>query len=145
MGANVTGNIAVAMGLAIYTFLIVNISGNKNYWKHIFNTPGIPVFLKLPIPLMPIVEIFGIITKPFILMVRLFANITAGHIITLAFLSLIFVFGEISPQFGFGISGLSVLFGIFMKMLELLVSLIQAYVFTLLTALYIGAAVLEEH
>lgn len=145
MGANVTGNITVAMGLALFTFVVVNINGNKHYWQDIFNTPGVPVFLKLPIPLLPIIEVVGMLTKPFVLMVRLFANITAGHIITLGFFSLIFVFGQLSPEFGYGISVLSVLFGIFMTMLELLVSLIQAYVFTLLTSLYIGAAVSGGH
>ncbi len=145
MGANVTGNISVAMGLALFTFVVVNINGNKHYWQDIFNTPGVPVFLKLPIPLLPIIELMGVLIKPFVLMVRLFANITAGHIIKLGFLSLIFVFGQLSPEFGYGISVLSVLFGIFMIMLELLVSLIQAYVFTLLTSLYIGAAVSGGH
>lgn len=145
MGANVTGNITVAMGLALFTFVVVNINGNKHYWLDIFNAPGVPTFLKLPIPLMPIIEIVGMITKPFVLMVRLFANISAGHIITLGFFSLIFVFGQLSPEFGYGISVLSVMFGIFMTMLELLVSLIQAYVFTLLTSLYIGAAVSGGH
>lgn len=145
MGANVTGNITVAMGLALFTFVVVNINGNKHYWLDIFNAPGVPTFLKLPIPLMPIIEIVGMLTKPFVLMVRLFANISAGHIITLGFFSLIFVFGQLSPEFGYGISVLSVLFGIFMTMLELLVSLIQAYVFTLLTSLYIGAAVSGGH
>lgn len=145
MGANVTGNISVAMGLAVFTFLIVNINGNKHYWQDIFNAPTVPTFLKLPIPLMPIIELVGMFTKPFVLMIRLFANITAGHIITMGFFSLIFIFGAMSPGFGFAISPISVLFGVFMTMLELLVALIQAYVFTLLTALYIGAAVSGGH
>jgi F-type H+-transporting ATPase subunit a len=145
MGANVTGNISVAAGLAVFTFIVVNVNGNKHYWLDIFNAPNVPTFLKLPIPLMPIIEIVGIIIKPFVLMIRLFANITAGHIITMGFFSLIFVFAKLSPDFGYGISVLSVLFGIFMTMLELLVALIQAYVFTLLTSLYIGAAVSGGH
>lgn len=145
MGANVTGNITVAMGLAIFTFIVVNINGNKHYWLDIFNAPNVPTFLKLPIPLMPIIEIVGMITKPFVLMIRLFANISAGHIIVMGFFSLIFVFAQVAPAAGYGISVISVLFGIFMTMLELLVALIQAYVFTLLTSLYIGAAVSGGH
>jgi len=95
MGANVTGNISVTAGLAVTAFFAINLSGNRRYWQHIFNTPNVPVFLKLPIPLMPIIELVGLFTKPFVLMVRLFANITAGHIITLGFVSLIFVFSQI--------------------------------------------------
>jgi F-type H+-transporting ATPase subunit a len=132
------------MVLAIFTFLITTFSGNKSYWKHIINAPGVPWWLKFPIPLMPVVEIIGVITKPFVLMVRLFANITAGHIIALGFFSLIFIFGNMSTYAGYGISILSVAFTIFMTLLELLVAFIQAYVFTLLSALYFGMAT-EEH
>jgi F-type H+-transporting ATPase subunit a len=144
-GANVTGNIAVTMSLALLTFIITTINGNYNYYKHIFNTPGVPWWLKIPIPLLPIIELVGVFTKPFVLMVRLFANITAGHIIALGFFSLIFVFGEISIYAGYGISLLSVAFTIFMNFLELLVAFIQAYVFTLLSAIYFGMAVEEPH
>jgi len=144
-GANITGNIGVTGVLAIFTFIITAVSGNRNYWKHIVNTPDVPWWLKIPIPLMPIVEIMGLITKPFVLMVRLFANITAGHIIVLGFISLIFIFGNLNPGLGYGISVLSVAFAIFMGFLELLVALIQAYVFTLLSALYIGMATEEHH
>lgn len=144
-GANVTGNITITMVLAVFTFIITTFSGNKNYWVHIFNTPGVPWWLKFPVPLMPLVELMGVFTKPFVLMVRLFANITAGHMIVLAFVSLIFIFGEISPMLGYGTSVISVLFVIFMDMLELLVALIQAYVFTLLSALYFGMATEEHH
>jgi F-type H+-transporting ATPase subunit a len=144
-GANVTGNISVTLVLALFTFAITTFSGNKNYWKHIFNTPGVPWWLKFPIPLMPIVELMGVFTKPFVLMVRLFANISAGHIIILAFMSLIFIFGNISPGAGYGVSVVSVGFGIFMTLLELLVAFIQAFVFTLLSALYFGMAVEEAH
>lgn len=143
-GANVTGNIAVTGVLAVFSLVVTTFSANKDYWKHIFNTPGVPVWLKLPIPLMPIVEIIGVFTKPFVLMVRLFANITAGHIIILGFISLIFIFGNLNPGLGYGVSVVSVLFAVFMGMLELLVAFIQAYVFTLLSALYFGMA-LEEH
>jgi F-type H+-transporting ATPase subunit a len=145
-GANVTGNIAVTLVMAVFTFVITTVNGNKHYWVDIINTPGVPWWLKLPIPLMPIVEIIGIITKPFVLMIRLFANITAGHIIVLGFVSLIFIFGAINAALGYGVSVVSVAFMIFMNLLELLVAFIQAYVFTLLSALYFGLATIEpEH
>lgn len=143
-GANVTGNIAVTAILALLTLLITSFSGNKNYWKHIFNTPGVPWWLKFPIPLMPIVEFMGVFTKPFVLMIRLFANITAGHIIIMGFLSLIFIFGAMNPVAGYGISILSMIFYLFMSMLELIVAFVQAYIFALLTSMYIGTAV-EDH
>lgn len=144
-GVNVTGNIAITMILAIFTFIITTFSGNRNYWKHIFNAPGVPWWLKFPIPLMPIVEIIGVFTKPFVLMVRLFANITAGHIVILGFMSLIFIFAKIHFGLGLGVSVISVAFSLFMDMLELLVAFIQAYVFTLLSALYFGMATEEHH
>jgi F-type H+-transporting ATPase subunit a len=145
-GANVTGNIAVTLVMAVFTFIITSINGNKAYWIDIVNTPGVPWWLKFPVPLMPIVEIIGIITKPFVLMIRLFANITAGHIIVLGFVSLIFIFGAISMALGLGVSVVSVAFMVFMSLLELLVAFIQAYVFTLLSALYFGLATAEhEH
>lgn len=143
-GANVTGNIAVTGVLAAFSLVVTTFAANKDYWKHIFNTPGVPVWLKVPIPLMPIVELIGVFTKPFVLMVRLFANITAGHIIILGFISLIFIFGNISTGLGYGVGVVSVLFAVFIGLLELLVAFIQAYVFTLLSALYFGMA-LEEH
>ena len=144
-GANVTGNIGVTGVLALFTFIITTFSGNKAYWVHIVNAPGGPWWLKLPIPLMPFVELMGVFTKPFVLMVRLFANITAGHIIILGFISLIFIFGNISEGLGYGVSVVSVGFSIFMGILELLVAFIQAYVFTLLSALYFGMATEEHH
>lgn len=144
-GANVTGNIAVTMVLAVFTFVITTFSGNKNYWMHIINAPGVPWWLKFPVPLMPIVEIIGVFTKPFVLMVRLFANIAAGHIIVLGFMSLIFIFGSINAYLGLGVSVVSLLFSVFMSVLELLVAFIQAYVFTLLSALYFGMATEEHH
>lgn len=143
-GANVTGNIAVTGILAMFTFIITTFSANKNYWKHIYNAPGVPWWLKFPVPLMPFVEFLGVFTKPFVLMVRLFANITAGHIIILGFMSLIFIFGNIKGLMGAAVAPVSVAFGIFMGFLELLVAFIQAYVFTLLSALYFGMA-MEEH
>lgn len=144
-GANLTGNIAVTMVLALFTFAITTFSANKNYWIHIINTPGVPWWLKIPVPLMPIVELMGVFTKPFVLMVRLFANITAGHIIVLGFMSLIFIFGTMNPAIGYGVSVVSIAFSVFMSLLELLVAFIQAYVFTLLSALYFGMATEEHH
>lgn len=141
-GANLTGNIAVTLVLALITFIIVTVKGNKHYWHHILAMPGVPgwvLFILTP------VEILGMFLKPFVLMIRLFANITAGHIIALSFFSLIFVFGETNAGAGYGVSVMSLAFTVFMTMLELLVAFIQAYVFTFLSAMYIGAAVEEPH
>ncbi len=143
-GANLTGDISVTLVLALFTFVITSFSGSRDYWVHLVNAPGIPLWLKLPLPLMPIVEIMGVFIKPFVLTIRLFANITAGHIVALGFYSLIFIFAEKSIIAGYGISVLSIAFTVFMGILELLVAFIQAYVFTLLSALYIGLA-LEKH
>ncbi len=140
-GANVTGNIAVTLVLATFTFIITSINGNKSYWGHIFAPPGVPKALW--ILLVPI-EIIGMLNKPIVLMIRLFANITAGHIIILGFFSLIFIFGAVNQSLGLGVSVLSVAFTTFMSFLELLVAFLQAYVFTLLSSLYFGSAV-EEH
>ena len=139
-GANLTGNIAVTGILALITFFVTQFSAGKEYWLDIVNTPGVPWWLKIPLPIMPFVEIMGVFTKPFVLMVRLFANITAGHIIVLGFISLIFIFGQMAPAIGYGVSVVSVFFYIFMGCLELLVAFIQAFVFTLLSAIYIGMA-----
>jgi len=135
-GANVTGNIAVTLVLAVFTFIITQFSGTKDYWKHIFATPGVPVLLA---PIMVPIEIIGLFTKPFALMVRLFANIAAGHIIVLSLVSLIFIFKSIL------IAPASVAFVIFMDCLEILVAFLQAYVFTLLSALFIGLAAKQHH
>jgi F-type H+-transporting ATPase subunit a len=143
-GANVTGNIAVTATLALITFFVTLFSSNKNYWKHIFNTPGVPWWLKIPLPLMPLVELVGVFTKPLVLMIRLFANISGGHIIVLGFICLIFIFGGMAPAIGYGVSVGSLFFYLFMGLLELVVAFVQAFVFTLLSALYIGMA-LEEH
>jgi len=144
-GANVTGNISVTMVLALFTFVITTFSGNKHYWKEIYN-PDVPWWLKFPVPLMPVVELTGLITKPFVLMVRLFANMMAGHMIITVFVSLIFIFGSImGTAAGFGVSILSIAFSVFIMLLDVLVSFIQAYVFTLLSALYIGMASAEHH
>lgn len=140
--ANLTGNIAVTMTLAAITFLITNFSGNKYYWKHIFMPPGVPGWL---LPLMIPIEIIGILTKPFALMIRLFANITAGHMIILSIISLIFIFGQNNPWVGGGVSVVAVAFSIFMMFLELLVATLQAYIFTILSSLFIGAAIADPH
>ncbi|MCE9539382.1 MAG: F0F1 ATP synthase subunit A, partial [Bacteroidetes bacterium] len=141
-GVNVTGSISIAMVLAGFVLLITFVVANKHYWRHVFAMPGVPVgvlFILTPI------EILGVFLRPFVLMIRLFANITAGHIISLAFFSLIFIFGEMNVGLGFGVSILSLVFTIFMGALELLVAFLQAYVFTLLAAIYFGAAVDEGH
>jgi F-type H+-transporting ATPase subunit a len=144
-GANLTGNIAVTMTLALFTFVITNVSGNGNYWKHIFNTPGVPLWLKLPIPLMPFVEFLGVFTKPLVLMIRLFANITAGHIIVLGFITLIYIFSQMSTGLAYGVSLISISFNVFITIIELLVAFIQAFVFTFLSAIYFGLAIEEHH
>ena len=144
-GANITGNIAITMVLALFTFFITTFSSNKHYWVEIFNNPEIPWWLKFPIPLVPITEIMGVFTKPFVLMIRLFANILAGHMVATVFFSLIFIFGAMSPGIGYGASVLTMAFTLFWALLELLVSFIQAYVFTLLSAVYFGMAKVEVH
>ncbi len=144
-GSNVAGNIAVTMVLAIFTFIITTASTNKAYWVHIVNMPGVPWWLKFPLPIMPLVELMGVFTKPFVLMVRLFANILAGHIVLLGFVSMIFIFGALSPIGGYAVSIFSVAFSIFLSLLEILVAFIQAYVFTLLSALYFGMAKVTDH
>lgn len=144
-GANVTGNIAVTMTLALFTFVITTVIANRGYWVHIVNTPGVPWWLKIPVPLMPIVELLGVFIKPFVLMLRLFANMTAGHIIPLGFFALIFIFGEMSKSVGYSVSVVSVALSLFMGILELLVAFLQAYVFTLLSAMYFGMAIEEHH
>ena len=133
--SNLTGNIYFTFVMAFITFIVTTLSGNKTYWGHIFNTPGVPVWLA---PIMIPVEIIGMLTKPFALMIRLFANITAGHIIILSLVSLIFIFKTVA------IGPVAGAFVLFMSVLEMLVAALQAYVFTLLSALFIGQAV-EEH
>lgn len=141
--ANITGNIAVTLTLAVFTFLITMFSSTKHYWKHIFSPPGVPVWV---LPVMVPVEIFGIFVKPAALCIRLFANMTAGHLVILSLIGLIFIFGEMSPAGGFGISILSVAFTLFMFLIELLVAVLQAFIFTILSALFISeAAASPEH
>ena len=143
-GANVTGNIAVTMVLALCTFVAVNMFANKHYWKEIL-WPDVPVFLKFPIPIMQIIEIFGLIAKPFSLMVRLFANIMAGHAMILGLVSVIFVTVKLGAVINGSMTFITMLFGVFMDCLELLVAFIQAYVFTMLSAVFIGMSRQEEH
>ncbi|HNS29744.1 MAG TPA: F0F1 ATP synthase subunit A [Tenuifilaceae bacterium] len=144
-GANTTGNIAVTMALALCTLILILTSGNKHFWKDIFNPPGIPIFLKLPIPIMPFVEMASWIIKPLVLMIRLFANILAGHIIAMVLFGLIFIFGAGNIYFGYGISVVSILLTVFMSLLEILVAFIQAFVFTMLSAIFLGMATAEHH
>ena len=136
-GANVTGNIAVTMVLALFTFFMVNMFADKHYWKEIL-WPDAPIFLKFPLPIMQIIEIFGMISKPFSLMVRLFANILAGHAMILGLVAVIFVTAKMGPVINGSMTGITLVFGVFMNCLELLVAFIQAYVFTMLSAVFIG-------
>ncbi len=136
-GANITGNIAITMTLALCTFIAVNVFGNKHYWKDIL-WPDVPVYLKVPIPLMPLIEIIGMFTKPFSLMVRLFANILAGHIMLLGVVAVVFLTAKLGTALNAGLSVIAVFFGVFMDVLELLVAFLQAYVFTMLSSVFIG-------
>jgi len=143
-GANVTGNIAITFVLAICTFIIVNIFGTKEYWKEIF-WPDVPLWLKVPVPLMPAIELVGVFTKPFALMIRLFANMLAGHSIVLGLTCLVFVTVSLGPAMNTSMTVVSVLFTVFINLVEVLVAYIQAYVFVLLSAVFIGLARVEPH
>ena len=144
-GANVTGNIAVTLVLAMATFFAVNIFGTKDYWKEIF-WPEVPTWLKVPIPIMPAIEFIGLFTKPFSLMIRLFANILAGHAIILILTCIVFATAKMGAAVNGAMSAVSVVLSIFMNCLELLVAFLQAFVFTMLSAVFIGAAQhTEEH
>ena len=135
LGVNVTGNIAVTFALAIVTFVITQFSGNKNYWKHIFWMPGVPVLMKF---ILAPIELLGVFIKPFALMIRLYANMMAGHVVLMSIIGLVFIFQN-------WIGGtLSLFLAFFLSIIELLVAALQAYIFTLLSALYFGFAV-EEH
>ena len=141
--ANVTGNIAVTLVLSFITLIVTNFSANKSYWGHIFKPPGVPLAL---MPIMIPIELVGVFTKPFALMIRLFANISAGHIIILSLISLIFMAQSgLGTAGAFGLSPVSVLFVLFMYFIEILVAFLQAYIFTLLTSLFIGLATTEAH
>ena len=143
-GANVTGNIAVTMMMALFTFIAINVFAYKHYWKEIL-WPDVPMFLKFPIPIMQTIELFGVISKPFSLMVRLFANIMAGHMMVLGLVSVIFVTVKLGPVINGSMTVIAMLFGLVINCLELLVAFIQAYVFTMLSAVFIGMAHQEEH
>ena len=143
-GANLTGNIAVTMVMALCTFIVVNVRGTKEYWKEIF-WPDVPLWLKFPLPIMPLIEVFGIFTKPAALMVRLFANMMGGHMIILSLISLIFIFSAFGAVVVGATTVVSVLFSLFMLLIDTLVSFIQAYVFTMLSTLFISLAQVEEH
>ena len=143
-GANLTGNIAVTLVLAVLTFLMTNIFGTKHYWKDIF-WPDVPLWLKFPIPIMPVIEIFGMFTKPAALTVRLFANMMGGHMIVIVLTMLIFIFAPMGAAVTGATTVVSVLFSIFMLLIDVLVSLIQAYVFTMLSTIFISLAQEEPH
>ena len=141
--ANVTGNIAVTFVLSLITFLVTTLFGNKNYWGHIFKPPGVPLAL---MPIMVPIEIIGMFTKPFALMIRLFANISAGHIIILSLISLIFIAQSAMGTGGaWGVAPVSALFVLFIYCIEVLVAFLQAYIFTLLSSVFIGLAVQDGH
>lgn len=143
-GATVTGNIAVTLVLALFTMVIINIFGTKEYWKEIF-WPEVPTWLKVPVPIMPAIELVGVFTKPFALMIRLFANILAGHSIVLGLVCLIFVTVKLGAGINTSMTVVSVLLTVFISLVEILVAYIQAYVFTMLSAVFIGLAQAEPH
>ena len=144
-GANVTGNITITFFLALITFLLININGNKHYWKEIF-WPDVPTWLKFPFPMMPIIEFWGVLMKPAALMVRLFANIMAGHSMLLGLTCLIFISVSMGAAANAGMSFIAIAFSVFISFIEILVSLIQAYVFVLLSSVFIGTSRIKaEH
>ncbi|MCC8113603.1 MAG: F0F1 ATP synthase subunit A [Bacteroidales bacterium] len=143
-GANLTGNIAVTLVLAVLTFLITNIFGTKEYWKEIF-WPDVPLWLKCPLPIMPLIEVFGMFTKPAALTVRLFANMMGGHMIVIVLTLLIFIFYLMSPAIGGVVTVISIIFSVFMLVIDVLVSFIQAYVFTMLSTIFISLAQVKGH
>ncbi len=142
--ANITGNLATTMALAVFTLLVVTFSGNKHYWQHIFWMPGVPVPIRF---LLAPIEFASIFIKPFTLLIRLFANITAGHVIILCLVGMVFILGDNGRNLGGAIGGgvLAILFVVVMNLLELFVAFLQAFIFALLTSLYIGSAIEEHH
>lgn len=143
-GANLTGNIAVTLVLALLTFFVTNLNGTKHYWKEIF-WPDVPLWLKFPIPIMPVIELFGAFTKPAALTVRLFANMMGGHIIVISLTLIIFIFAKMGVAAMSGATVVSMIFSIFMLLIDVLVSFIQAYVFTMLSTIFISFAVEKGH
>lgn len=142
-GVNITGNINITFVLAMFTLLLVNVFGNKEYWMEIL-WPPVPTWLKCPVPMMPVIELFGIFTKPFALMVRLFANMMGGHAIILSLTCVIFITCQLGAVIGTPLTIVSFVMMVFMNCLELLVAFIQAYVFTMLSAVFIGLAHTEH-
>lgn len=142
-GANVTGNIAVTCVLGFFTFFMINLFGTKHYFKDIF-WPDVPMMLKFPIPILPIIEMFSTLMKPLTLMIRLFANMLAGHIIAISLVCIIFIFAKYNAVLFGSMTVVSLLFGVFMDVLEILVAFLQAYVFTILSAVFIGMARQKE-
>jgi F-type H+-transporting ATPase subunit a len=140
--ANVTGNIAFTAVLGLISFLVILFSSTSHYWGHIFNPPGVPLGVKFI--LVP-VEFLSVFIKPFALIIRLFANMVAGHIIIICLISLIFIFGELSVYAGWGASPLAIGFTVFIYLIEVLVAFLQAFIFTMLTAVFIGQAFEGEH
>ena len=136
LGINVTGNIAITAGLGIVTFIITTFTANKNYWGHIFWMPGVPTPMKI---ILAPIELLGIFIKPFALMIRLYANMIAGHIVVMSLLALIFIFKNI------GMGAFSLILTFIISIIEILVAALQAYIFTMLAALYFGSAVEEHH
>ena len=143
-GANIMGNIAITMVLAVCTFVVVNVSGTKEYWREIF-WPDVPTWLKFPIPMMPVIELFGVFTKPMALMIRLFANMLGGHLITLVLISLIFMFSAMGAVVTGATTVVAVVFAIFMNLIDLLICFIQAYVFMMLSTIFISLARVKKH
>lgn len=139
--ANVTGNIAFTAVLGVISFIVISVNGNSHYWGHIFNPP-VPGGIK---PILVLVEVLGVFTKPFALIIRLFANMLAGHIIIICLISLIFIFGGLSAAIGWGFSPVSIAFSVFIYLIEILVAFIQAFIFTNLTAVFIGQAIEDVH
>ena len=140
--ANVTGNIAFTVVLGLISFVVILFSSNSHYWGHIFNPPGVPGFVK---PILVLVEFLSVFIKPFALIIRLFANMVAGHIIIICLISLIFIFAQIKPVLGFAASPVSIAFTVFIYFIEVLVAFLQAFIFTVLTAVFIGQAFEGEH
>ena len=140
--ANVTGNIAFTLVLGVISFVVILASSNSHYWGHIFNPPGVPGFVK---PILVLVEFLSVFIKPFALIIRLFANMVAGHIIIICLISLIFIFANIKPALGFAASPVSIAFTVFIYFIEVLVVFLQAFIFTVLTAVFIGQAFEGEH
>ncbi len=142
-GANLMGNISITLVLSVCTFIVVNVSGRKRYWKDIF-WPEVPVWLKCPVPMMPVIELFGVFTKPVALMIRLFANMMGGHLITLVLISLIFIFSAMGAAATAGTTVVAIIFAVFMGLIDFLICFIQAYVFFMLSTIFISLAIPEQ-